>query len=623
MDPAHGTVALALAVTAMHPGGLDGDHLLFELSLLLDEDRRAAETAVAALVQHGAVLTRPEKRGTRYRVLPPLRPVLAAAASRWLDALERRGGAAGAGTPGRSPFRTSPPHALGLLLALVAATAPRVKSSAFACELHAKDQARVHNALLPVCDRGGAEPLLLLAMEAGLVRSVGTRLRVPVDLPSVMGEGPAVWRRLLLTTTSSRTFPAVLELAGAAEPGFVPETTLRRVVKQLRHTEQVLGAHPFPTDGRGNEAGARSELESLCGHPLVERGQTPEGVAALRIHPAVRTLLSVSPRAGDGHVGADHEVHVGPLAPTWAAASLGHFAQPVALDRVSRFALTPESVAAAASRGMVPEEMDRVLRALAVHGVPENVRRTLTDYGTRRGRAVLAHGTVVAFSDAADADRAAADAVLAPYLGERVGLSGFLVDARSERQVRARLVELGLAVGEETVSHAGRVRVPLGDEDGDEEVGWAARVSSTRQAARERALDEALRHLGRDPDPAVGGAVLSALTRRETLVDVSAVRPLTAKRRAEPPAATSDPDLSLFDAARRHGGALRVTYQPEVGRGRETMTVEVVETLERAGAPMVRVRFPANPKAPERVLRLGRVLAVATVPGGGDRSEQA
>ncbi|MBI5494626.1 MAG: hypothetical protein HY904_06320 [Deltaproteobacteria bacterium] len=46
---------------------------------------------------------------------------------------------------------------------------------------------------------------------------------------------------------------------------------------------------------------------------------------------------------------------------------------------------------------------------------------------------------------------------------------------------------------------------------------------------------------------------------------------------------------------------------------------DVVERFDRAGTPMVRVRFPKNPQAQERVLRVSRIQVVEPAKTGEGR----
>ncbi|MEW5850632.1 MAG: hypothetical protein AB2A00_17735 [Myxococcota bacterium] len=625
MNPQAGAVSLAVALVAQHPVGMDKDHLLFELALLLDEDRRTAELAVNALAGHGAIITRKERRADRYRVLPFLRPALAVLGASWLDALERRGGATGAGDSLALRFHVNPAHALSLMLAVVGHLSPRVKSATASTELHAKDLARVQDLLRAVVEPGAVASLIALLVRARLLRPTGTRLVLPVDVPAQLGNPAYLWRELLLQAVPGRAFPALLRLMRAAPPGFVPEATLRRTLKSLRHTEQIAGGHPFPTDGRGNEAGARAELEALRNLPLIDVGRTPEGASAMRLHPDVTRALhgnaaNASGPQGLGHVGADHELHVPPDAPPDAVAMLGLFCQPVAIDRVSRFTITPETVSAAASRGVLPQQMEQALNAIASRGVPENVRRTLADYGAPRGRAVFGRGLVVSFSREEDARKAVDDPLLSALLGDELAPTVFLVDGSRERALRERMTELGLAVPDDTLAFTAPPRPHTEEDDEvDAELAFGARLSAAKEAARARALDEA-RDLPTDEDvPQVRATVLSALTgdqglaRRPTsAAGGSEVQPLRPRKGVmDTTARTSDVSAAtLLARAHRDRTQLRLRYTPETGGGMETMTVEVVEMFERAGAAMVRVRFPLNTKAPERVLRVNRVAMV-------------
>ncbi|MBI5494628.1 MAG: helicase-associated domain-containing protein [Deltaproteobacteria bacterium] len=629
-DPKRGATTLALAVLAQHPAGMEKEHLQFELALLLDDDRRLADAAVASLHELGVVLAVDSRRGERLRVLPGVRPALAAATSGWLDALERRGGAPGTGEPLGMRIKTSPAHVLGLFLAYVGAHAPRLRSAAVGTELHSRDQARVLDALHHVVDRTLIPHIVTLAVRAGLARPTGARLSVAHDAPELLADRTGgFWRRLLVTAVTPRAFAAVLRLAREPGGGFVPETTLRRAIKTLHHTEQVLGGHPFPVDARGNEAGARADLDLLGNAPLFERGRTPDGAPALRLHPAVLAAL----RGGDplppdhrpdGHVGADHEVHVGPSAPPDLLACLGLFAEPRVLDTVSRFHVTPTSVSAGAARGVHPARMEAVLHALASRGVPDNVQRTLQDYGAPRGRAAFGRGLIIAFAEEADARRAAEDPEVASLLGEALTPTVFLVDTAREARARARLVELGLAVAEDTLMYAPPMRLPDDEDHLDgAEAPLGTRLAGQRQATLLAALTE-VSVAPPLPPPQPGAQVLHALTGNAAMARMAAtasagpaVVPLRARRAPEQSAST--PAAGALERAESEGRAVRLRYQPEAGGGTETMTVEVVERFDRAGTPMVRVRFPKNPQAQERVLRVSRIQVVEAAKTGEGR----
>lgn len=628
-NPQKGAAALALALLCQHPAGMDRDHLQFELALLLEDDRRTADLGLAGLDETGVVVQAAGRRGERYRVLPTIRAALAAHTAGWLDALERKGGAAGTGEVFGMRVKTTPGHVLALLVAWLGAHPPRLRSAALGTELHARDGARVLDALHHLMDRTLIPHMVVLAVRTGLARPNGTRLTMALDAPALLSAPPDVfWRRVLVGAVPPRSSAAVLRLLREPEPGFVPESTLRRALKSLHHTDQLLGGHPFPTDARGNEAAARADLETLRISPLLEQGRTPEGAPALRLHPSIHRALRGVPTAStsmkaDGHVGADHELHIGPSAPPHLLAGLGLFAVPQVIDTVSRFTITPASVASGAARGVLPEQMEEILKELAARGLPDNVLRTLKDYGAPRGRAAFGRGLVLAFTSETDAQKARDDAELRSLLGEPLSATVFLVDSAREARARARLQELGLAVAEDTVMYTpGAIPVPE-EESGDEDAPAAARRNDVRRAS----LLTALAETGAEPQsPArpMAAPLLHALTGvpatargGTTASDGSHVVPLRAKKAAASGAVpVSSGTLGTLERAQAMGMAVRLAYTPEAGGGSETMTVEVVEAFERSGTPMVRVRFPKNPKAAERVLRVSRVAWVEPAEDG-------
>jgi hypothetical protein len=616
-------VALALALVAQHPAGVDRDHLHFELSLFLDDDRRAADLALAGLAELGVVVVANGRRGDRYRVLPAARLAIATLTAPWLDALERKGGAPGAGEALGLRLKTAPAHVLAMLVSFMAAHPPRLRSAAIGTELHSRDHAKVLQALGHLAERSMIPHLLSLSVRAGLARPSGTRLSVASEAPAYLSAEPStLWRRIMVVAVTPRAFPAVLRMLLEPEPGFVPEVTLRRASKVLHHTEQLAGGHPFPTDGRGSEAGARAEVESLRLSPLMEHGRTVEGAPALRLHPSIYQALrgtgadSAGRGKADGHVGADHEVHVGPWVHPHLAAMLGFFCEPVVLDTVSRFVISPASVAAGAARGIHPEQMEATLKELAARGVPDNVMRSLQDYGAPRGRAVFGRGLVVAFGSAEDAQKATSDDEMALMLGEALHPGVFLVEGSKEQKARARLMDLGLAVCEDTLAFVPPAAAPTDDDhESDAEAPLGTRVSAAREAALGRALLQAAASVNSVAPKTVPAAVLTALTGHAlsaasvTGPSTSAVVPLRAKKAPDggPVVRGDTPQALALQRALVEHYPVRLQYAPEAGGGTETMTVEVVEALDRAGTSMVRVRYPDNRKAQERVLRVARV----------------
>lgn len=625
-DPKRGAGSLALALVAQHPAGMDRDHLLFELTLLLDDDARTATAGVAALSELGVVLMVGGKRGDRFRVLAPLRPGLAQLTGPWLDALERRGGSPGSGERLGIRIKTSPLHALALLTAHLASVPPRLRGSTLGAELHAKDGAKVLEALHHVMDRTLIPALVSLAVKAGLARPNGTRLTASLDGLDVLRQpAETFWRTLLPQAFALRGFAAIMRMLREPEPGFVPESTLRRALKALHHTEQLIGGHSFPTDGRGNEAAARAELDALRVSPLLEPGRTPEGHPALRIHPDIVKALRPAPtpapesHRADGHVGADHEVHVGPSTPPHLLAALGFFAEARILDTVSRFNITQAQVANAAARGLEPHQMQAVLTALSPRPIPDNVVRTLGDYGATHGRAVFGRGLVVVFGGTADAERALGDAVLGRLLGDPLAPGVYLVDTAREAEARSRLKELGLAVGEDTLMYSTAAAADADEEGQGPDAPLASRIQSARRAGVDQALQDAAAQV-----PVAGRPVPAQLLAQLSGIPAAAlappppggdVVPLRAKKSAQPSAgATGGGRTALLEQARLAGRAVRLRYEPEAGGGSETMTVEILESFERAGNAMVRVRFPGNPRAAERVLRVSRVQSVEAAP---------
>jgi hypothetical protein len=625
-DPKRGATSLALALVALHPAGMEKDHLAFELALLLDDDKRIADAGLAGLSALGVVLSVGGKRTERYRVIPQLRVPLVQLTAPWLDALERRGGAPGNGERLGIRIKTSPWHAFGLLTAYLASQPPRLRSAALATELHAKDGAKVLDALHHVMDRTLIPAMVALAVKAGLARPNGTRLTAAMESVEVLKQPQdAFWRNLLTQAFGVRSFAAILRMLREPEPGFVPESTLRRALKALHHTEQIISNHAFPTDARGNEAGARSELDALRTSPLMELGRTPEGLPTMRLDLAVaRALRSTPAQEGvdtqkpDGHVGVDHEVHAGPHTPPHLLAGLGFFAEARILDTVSRFHIQPDHVANAAARGWEPHQMEAILAGISPRAVPDNLVRTLKDYGTTKGRAVFGRGLVVVFGSTQDADRALSDTVMSAALGDALAPGVYLVDPSKELEARVRLKEMGLALGEDTLLYSGGAPSLLDEAQQDD-----APLASRLQAARRQGLNQALVDGTRDPVmapktlPAQVLAQLSGLSAASLAAPppTGAVVPLKAKKSAQPSdEAVGTGRAGALEKARLDGRPVRLRYEPEAGGGSETMTVEILESFERAGSAMVRVKFPQNPRAPERVLRVNRVQSVEPAP---------
>lgn len=621
-QPARGATALALALVAQHPAGMEKDHLEFELGLLLEADAHTAQAGVESLAELGVVLLVGGRRSERYRLLPPIRVETALATAGWLDALERRGGSPGSGERLGMPIKTTPLHVLALVTAVLAAQPPRLRSAALGTELHARDGAKVLEALHHVMDRSLIQQMVSLAVRAGLARPSGPRLSASLEALTVLSQ-PAeqFWTELLPRAFTVRAFGGILRMLREPDAGFVAETTLRRALKVLVHTEQVLSGHPFPTDGRGNEAGARTELDILRASPLFERGRTPEGQPALRLHPSIHAALrgaepQSSDQRSDGHVGIDHEVHVGPSTPPHLLAGLGFMAVPQMLDTVSRFTLAPTSVANAAARGLEPHQMQAILEELSPRGVPDNVLHTLKDYGTTRGRALMARGLVVMFSGTAEADRVLSDPDAASLLGDPVAPCVYLVDPSREMQARQKLKDLGLAVGEDTLMYAPRT------EEAEEALEDAPLGTRLAQQRRE-GLAGALHEFGRlDPvalraPPANVLAALSGQPASRLTPAGGEVVPLRAKKPAAAAsvAVVGQGVASVLERARLDGHEVALHYTPEAGGGHETMTVEILEVFERASTVMVRVRFPRNPRAADRVLRISRVQSAELVTG--------
>lgn len=206
--------------------------------------------------------------------------------------------------------------------------------------------------------------------------------------------------------------------------------------------ELLERAYRFATPGYGwgrRGRGAQALLEGLARAwratweealrwPEIEVGNQ-SGRRFLRLRPDLAAALS-------GRLPPPAKVHVQPnfeiLAPREIAAldllTLCRAADLRRADVMATFVLTPASVQRAALDGLGANALRERLVAMAAHGVPDSVLRSINDWVADVGRVALRAVTFVELDDAALADRAVA---VLGKLAERVGPCGF-VAARSE-----------------------------------------------------------------------------------------------------------------------------------------------------------------------------------------------
>ena len=124
--------------------------------------------------------------------------------------------------------------------------------------------------------------------------------------------------------------------------------------------------------------------------------------------------------------------------------TLDRFAERRRVEQVSEYELTRESVYRGARRGLDEAAMLEFLERVSRVGVPQNVRRSLEEWGTRHRQITVRRGVrLLEAADPATLDALVADPAVGPLLGPRLGPTAVLVPAARLELLYLRLLERG------------------------------------------------------------------------------------------------------------------------------------------------------------------------------------
>ncbi|HZS00363.1 MAG TPA: helicase-associated domain-containing protein [Chloroflexota bacterium] len=183
---------------------------------------------------------------------------------------------------------------------------------------------------------------------------------------------------------------------------------------------------------------------------VVDLGWSDGTLSAFRITADGARLLRGEPlpaAAGEGKVVVQPNFQIFAFPPTGEDVlfELDEIAERVRAEQAVEYRLTRESVYAAQRRGREAAEIIAFLERVSSAPLPQNVRRSLEEWGAQHDRIVVRRGVPLLHAlDAATLDALYADAALAPLLGRRVAPTAALVQAQDLTALYAALLQRDL-----------------------------------------------------------------------------------------------------------------------------------------------------------------------------------
>ncbi|MGE0785091.1 MAG: helicase-associated domain-containing protein [Sandaracinaceae bacterium] len=291
----------------------------------------------------------------------------------------------------------------------------------------------------------------------------------------------------------------------AATPDWIAVEALVRAATRTEAWPAFAYYAPTPHE---DEQEARSEIGAMTG---VVRA-THDGAEYVRL----RRLGD--PRTGDGHVTPSFEVMLGPAADPELAVVLALAAEPVRIDRVVTLKLTPQSVAAASTKGIGEDAILDALARVGRHALADNVTHSVRDWA-RRTRTMEVRRVWAVELSAPDVAETAASTLGARVIA-RPSPTLLLVEGDERSDPTARLLKAGIAErssGDELAPERGYEEPPAPmDLDSlpkpDPEL--ARRLAEARRTNIEAGLEQLVRR-----GPPDAGEASSPIERLEALTE--------------------------------------------------------------------------------------------------------
>jgi hypothetical protein len=175
--------------------------------------------------------------------------------------------------------------------------------------------------------------------------------------------------------------------------------------------------------------------EALYALGVVDLGGNGDATTAFRITDDGRRLLAGEPLAGNetaAHVIVQPNFQVFAFQPTGEDVlfMLDRIAERIRTGQAMEYELTQASMYRAQRGGLDTDEVIRFLESVSTHDLPQNVRRTLEEWGAQHERVTLRTRTpLIQTVDEATLDALYDDATVGPLLGRRLAPSVALVPA--------------------------------------------------------------------------------------------------------------------------------------------------------------------------------------------------
>lgn len=197
----------------------------------------------------------------------------------------------------------------------------------------------------------------------------------------------------------------------------------------------------------------RGWLDVLAGFGWLQTGRTADGGDAVRwtidcdVPEDGSSAGDAAPdvrAAGLVRIVPPGEIIIPPDAAYGIRWELELLAEPLSPGPLAGYAFTAKSIGRYLELGRTEQDVLHVLETSAGELLPDGVRRMAADYAQQSGRAAFAEALLLRFADEASAARAAADPLVAPLLGERLGARCFVVERPAMPELRKRLARAGM-----------------------------------------------------------------------------------------------------------------------------------------------------------------------------------
>jgi hypothetical protein len=206
---------------------------------------------------------------------------------------------------------------------------------------------------------------------------------------------------------------------------------------------------------------------------ILDLGYADGTLAALRVTPEGSRLLQGEPlpsQQAESNVVIQPNFQIFALAPTpdGVLFTLDRLADRVRTDQAIEYRLSRESIFRAEKHGLGVGEALAFLERISALPLPQNVRKSIEDWGALRDRVVVRRGSaLVNVADPATLDALYADPTVCPLLGRRVAPTAALVPFAQLRPLHLRLLESSfvpaLAEGEDVPPDSAYRVTPAGD----------------------------------------------------------------------------------------------------------------------------------------------------------------